>query len=182
MVVRQPSGQPGDRLARPSQRFAEGCHCNRATLELMDACGFPQHAHPAAWRAMPPIIRSLVAWQQLPPALKESNRRFADSIASKVERMGGRIVPLDPGRADRALALAPQTLEELARTEHDRWVRDLEREGWRPTRGAKDPEAKLHPLLVPWEQLPEDEREKHREPVRALPALLRDAGFAIVDC
>jgi ubiquinone/menaquinone biosynthesis C-methylase UbiE len=49
-----------DRLARPWQRFAEGCHCNRATLELIDASGFRRHAHPAAWRAMPPIIRPLV--------------------------------------------------------------------------------------------------------------------------
>jgi ubiquinone/menaquinone biosynthesis C-methylase UbiE len=48
-----------DRLARPWQRFAEGCRCNRATLELMDACGFRIDAHPAAWRAMPPIIRPL---------------------------------------------------------------------------------------------------------------------------
>ena len=49
-----------DRLARPWRRFAEGCHCNRATLELIDACGFRQQAHPAAWRAMPPIVRPLV--------------------------------------------------------------------------------------------------------------------------
>jgi SAM-dependent methyltransferase len=49
-----------DRLARPWQRFAEGCRCNRATLELMDACGFELEARPAAWRAMPPIIRPLV--------------------------------------------------------------------------------------------------------------------------
>lgn len=48
-----------DRLARPWQRFAEGCRCNRATLELMDACGFRLDAHPGAWRAMPPIIRPL---------------------------------------------------------------------------------------------------------------------------
>jgi ubiquinone/menaquinone biosynthesis C-methylase UbiE len=48
-----------DRLARPWQRFAEGCRCNRATLELMDACGFRLDAHPAPWRAMPPIIRPL---------------------------------------------------------------------------------------------------------------------------
>jgi ubiquinone/menaquinone biosynthesis C-methylase UbiE len=48
-----------DRLARPWQRFAEGCRCNRATLELMNACGFRLEAHPAAWRAMPPIIRPL---------------------------------------------------------------------------------------------------------------------------
>jgi ubiquinone/menaquinone biosynthesis C-methylase UbiE len=49
-----------DRLAKPWQRFAEGCRCNRATLELMDACGFRLDMHPAAWRAMPPIIRPLV--------------------------------------------------------------------------------------------------------------------------
>jgi SAM-dependent methyltransferase len=49
-----------DRLAGPWQRFAEGCRCNRATLELMDACGFRHEAQPAPWRAMPPIIRPLV--------------------------------------------------------------------------------------------------------------------------
>ena len=49
-----------DRLARPWQRFAEGCRCNRATLELMDACGFRVDASTAAWKAMPPIIRPLV--------------------------------------------------------------------------------------------------------------------------
>ncbi len=49
-----------DRLARPWQRFAAGRRCNRVTLELMDVCGFRLDAHPAAWRAMPPIIRPLV--------------------------------------------------------------------------------------------------------------------------
>jgi hypothetical protein len=49
-----------DRLAGPWQRFAEGCRCNRATLELMDACGFRLEARPAAWLAMPPIIRPLI--------------------------------------------------------------------------------------------------------------------------
>jgi ubiquinone/menaquinone biosynthesis C-methylase UbiE len=48
-----------DRLARPWQRLAEGCRCNRATLELIEACGFRVDAHPAAWGAMPPIVRPL---------------------------------------------------------------------------------------------------------------------------
>jgi SAM-dependent methyltransferase len=48
-----------DRLARPWQRFAEGCHCNRATLELMDACGFRVDARRDAWRAVPAIVRPL---------------------------------------------------------------------------------------------------------------------------
>ena len=48
-----------DRLARPWRLVAEGCRCNRATIELMNACGFRVDAHPAEWRAMPPIIRPL---------------------------------------------------------------------------------------------------------------------------
>jgi ubiquinone/menaquinone biosynthesis C-methylase UbiE len=48
-----------DLLATPWQRFAEGCRCNRATLELIDACGFRLDAHRAAWRRMPSIIHPL---------------------------------------------------------------------------------------------------------------------------
>jgi SAM-dependent methyltransferase len=48
-----------DRLVRPWQRFAQGCRCNRATLELMKSWGFQVEARPAAWRGMPPIVRPL---------------------------------------------------------------------------------------------------------------------------
>jgi ubiquinone/menaquinone biosynthesis C-methylase UbiE len=55
-----------DRLARPWQRFAEGCRCNRATVELIDASGFRADAQPAAWRAMPPILRPLAIGRATP--------------------------------------------------------------------------------------------------------------------
>jgi SAM-dependent methyltransferase len=51
-----------DRLERPWRRFAEGCHCNRATVELIRASGLElEDVRPARWRAMPPIVRPLVA-------------------------------------------------------------------------------------------------------------------------
>jgi SAM-dependent methyltransferase len=51
-----------DRLEKPWRRFAEGCRCNRATVELIDAAGFSvQHRTDGAWRAMPAIVRPLVA-------------------------------------------------------------------------------------------------------------------------
>jgi hypothetical protein len=53
------------------------------------------------------------------------------------------------------------------------------RDGWRTTSGAKDPEAKLHPLLVPWDDLSEDDRDRDRDPVREIPAMLAHAGFRI---
>jgi SAM-dependent methyltransferase len=50
-----------DRLERPWQRFAEGCRCNRATAQLMEARGLQLDMHKASWRVMPPIVRPLVA-------------------------------------------------------------------------------------------------------------------------
>ncbi|MFJ8602407.1 class I SAM-dependent methyltransferase [Streptomyces shenzhenensis] len=50
-----------DRLAGPWRRFAEGCHCNRATDELIRACGLElEYAVEASWRGMPPIVRPLI--------------------------------------------------------------------------------------------------------------------------
>jgi ubiquinone/menaquinone biosynthesis C-methylase UbiE len=51
-----------DRLADPWRRFARGCRCNRATAELIATCGLAlDDVHEGSWRAMPPIVRPLVA-------------------------------------------------------------------------------------------------------------------------
>jgi SAM-dependent methyltransferase len=50
------------RLAEPWHRFARGCHCNRATTQLIAASdGLTlDHTKEASWRGMPPIVRPLV--------------------------------------------------------------------------------------------------------------------------
>src|SRR4051812_13960713 len=51
-----------DRLERPWHGFARGCRCNRATAQLLLACGFEvDPVRDAVWRAMPPIVRPLIA-------------------------------------------------------------------------------------------------------------------------
>jgi SAM-dependent methyltransferase len=51
-----------DRLAHPWSRFARGCRCNQSTAELFDTCGLSlSDVHAGAWRAMPPIVRPLIA-------------------------------------------------------------------------------------------------------------------------
>jgi ubiquinone/menaquinone biosynthesis C-methylase UbiE len=51
-----------DRLAGAWRGFARGCRCNRATGELIASCGFAlDDVHKATWRAMPPIVRPLLA-------------------------------------------------------------------------------------------------------------------------
>ena len=50
-----------DYLFQPWYRFAGGCCCNRATVELMRACGFAVAADDVVWRGMPAIVHPLVA-------------------------------------------------------------------------------------------------------------------------
>lgn len=123
---------------------------------------------------------SLVSWEQLPDSLKESNRSFADGVGVKLRELGAEVIAAEVGGRTAPAAALPQTVvEQLAETEHDRWMTALLAQGWRPTEGAKDAVRKLHPLLVGWEDLPDVEREKDRDPIRALPELLDAAGYAL---
>ena len=51
-----------DRLAEPWRHFARGCRCNQATEPLITRCGLAvDDLYIASWRAMPPIVRPLIA-------------------------------------------------------------------------------------------------------------------------
>ena len=51
-----------DRLSEPWRRVARGCRCNRATSELMVTGGLTlRDMSEGSWRAMPPIVRPLIA-------------------------------------------------------------------------------------------------------------------------
>jgi hypothetical protein len=130
--------------------------------------------------ARPETNRALVPWSQLPDALKESNRRFAEGIGEKLEAVGCALVPAPLASEAELLSFSDAEVDRLARLEHERWARDLRRDGWQPTTGPRDPERKLHPLLsVSWGGLSEADRDKDRAAVRGLPAMLAAAGFAI---
>jgi hypothetical protein len=122
---------------------------------------------------------SIVPWLDLDESLRESNRLFADSIGAKLEAARCVVVPsplADPNEPP--FVFSDDEVEELARAEHDRWCSDLRRHGWR-WGPAKDATRRLHPNLVPWSELSEDDRDKDREPIRALPRMLARVGFAI---
>ena len=70
-------------------------------------------------------------------------------------------------------------MEQLARSEHDRWAGDLVRKGWRWGPSPKDPENLTHPLLVDWDELAEEEREKDRDSIRSIPTMLALVGLEL---
>jgi hypothetical protein len=121
---------------------------------------------------------SCVPWDRLDESLKESNRLFADSIGRKLAAAGCVLVPVPLADPEPSFGFSDDEVEELARAEHERWCDDLMGEGWRYG-PVKDSERRVHPSLVPWSELSEEERDKDREPVRELPRMLALVGFDI---
>jgi hypothetical protein len=65
-----------------------------------------------------------------------------------------------------------ELVETLAQNNHDHWARRRIDEGWRYG-VSRDDSEKHHPDLVPYEQLPESEREYDRKTVvEALKAII----------
>jgi RyR domain len=67
----------------------------------------------------------------------------------------------------------------LAKAEHEGWMRALLDDGWTYA-PETDRAKKQHKLLVPWDELPEEEKEKDRDLVRGIPTILARAGYTVV--
>lgn len=125
--------------------------------------------------------RSLVEWDALPESLRQSNRRAVDGIGPKLNEIGAVVTPAPLIRAEQGaqFGFTDDEINRLAILEHERWSRDLRDEGWRHRAGSKDSRRKLHPSLVPWHDLSEQEKAKDRDAVLAIPRVLSRAGYAI---
>ena len=119
----------------------------------------------------------LVPWDQLPEGVKDSNRRYADDITSKLQAVGYYLAPLRDWDAFE-FKFTAQEVENMAKMEHERWCQARSLAGWSHAE-KKDEERKLHPSLIPWEKLPEEEKEKNRDFIRDLPGILAKAGFQV---
>ena len=69
----------------------------------------------------------------------------------------------------------------LAKKEHERWLRSKLKTGWRYG-DPRDDDRRLHPSVRPWEELPEDEKDKDRKTVEKLPEIVAAAGMTLARC
>ncbi len=121
---------------------------------------------------------SLVPWEKLPESLKESNRRQVDYLGVKLKQIDYYIIPMTALNTE-LIEFTPEEVELMSKMEHDHWMEERLRTGWKYAPGPKDNEKKTHPSLISWEKLSEPEREKDRNTVREIPAFLEKAGFQI---
>ena len=121
---------------------------------------------------------SLVPWERLTPDLRESNRLWADGLAAHLSYLRLAVTPAPLMSPDEpVLEFADDEVECLAPLEHQRWVYAMKRIGYRHgvTRTSR-----THPMIdVPFDQLPEANKDKDRAHVRAIPSILAKAGFRI---
>lgn len=115
-------------------------------------------------------------WAGLDDDLKEANRAQARDIAAKVASVGARVVAA--GEAVPPFVFTDAEVERLAREEHSRWSAQRIAAGWRHGR-TRDHRRRTHPMLRPWDALPEAEKEKDRDAVRSIPAVLARVGLMV---
>jgi hypothetical protein len=119
---------------------------------------------------------TLVPWDEMTDADRDGNRFLADHAGIKLRDIG-----CTPTRAAAggSLQFTPEELEQLARTEHERWsaVRLLAGYRYGPVR---DDKLKLHPDLVPFDELSRPKQDLDRIAVRATDAYLARAGIGVM--
>lgn len=121
---------------------------------------------------------SLKPYTKLPENEKESNRNNVKDIPNKLAIVGYAMIPArgseTPGKFQN------DDIEKLAIMEHERWMQEKLDAGWQYAK-MTDKAKKFHRCLVPWEDLPEDEKEKDRVLVKGIPTILAKAGYIMIN-
>ena len=118
-----------------------------------------------------------VSWEELGEEIRESNRGQARHIPEKLKTIGCGLWPGKQGEIS-LLKFKDDEIEILSRLEHERWMKEKKEAGW--TFGTpRNDSKKIHPDLIDWNNLSEEERGKDRDAVREIPQRLANVGFEI---
>jgi len=108
-------------------------------------------------------------WDDLTEEQKDANRFAADHLKIKVRSLG--FDPASPRLAGEWAKLDDTQIEILSRMEHERWSAPLWLSGW--TKGThRDELNRLHPDLIPYDDLSEGTKGYDRDQVRAVASYL----------
>jgi hypothetical protein len=134
------------------------------------------------WKMQPQFDKS---YEDLAPIDKEDNRAAARRIPEILALAGMGIAgEKEPASSEEPSGAAIRAhlehhLERLAEAEHDGWMEQRLKNGWRYGE-PRDDANKIHPLLIPYARLPEKEKNKDRNSVRHFPDMVAKAGYRIV--
>ena len=111
-------------------------------------------------------------WDKLNESLKKSNYQQALDIIYKLRRID--MMPFVEEHKE-LVKFTNEEIEIMAEMEHEQWNEERFDEGWKL--GPRDPENKISPYLVHWNDLPDNIKEYDRDAVKNIPELLASVGF-----
>ncbi len=117
---------------------------------------------------------SLVGWRESTEDIKDFNRWQADHLSVKLRAFG--YDKDGPASLDKVTKDA-DLLGKLSEMEHRRWMAALLMDGWRYAPGKKDQFRKTHPCLVPYDDLPIEEKSKDDSMIHNIRKLVSSPGW-----
>ncbi len=130
------------------------------------------------------VLKSLkdISWQDassydISDELHQIGWQDAYEITEELRQIRCRLFKVEK-REPILFSLTDSDLELLAKLEHERWKTKMLQEGWRVD-AEKDHVERTSPYLVPWEKLPDSEKEKNRDMVRGIPKILAKNNLEI---
>jgi len=128
-----------------------------------------------------PRTTTRLPWAELDEPNRRVNIHQLRSILTQVAALGRQWVPVRHVPPGSFIELSETELEQIAMAAHTRWYRQRLAQGWSaapPVRGgAARAASRTNKLLVPWAELPADERAGDKERARTQVAQLADIGF-----
>jgi hypothetical protein len=121
---------------------------------------------------------NLVPWKDLSHENHESNRRQAKNFTDYLDMTGYSLEPLSDWK-EPLVWFTEKEVEILAVEEHKRWMQ-MKRDLGYTCGSEKSEEKKTHHCILEWAKLPEGERVKDRDAVRAIPRLFAEIGQRVV--
>lgn len=125
----------------------------------------------------PENMRITNMWEQLSIDEKRTNLNQADRIFLLLNSIG-RTFTYSQCSDEEVVAFTEDEIETMAKLEHSLWCKEKTENGWRYS-DVRDTQLKTHPVLIPWDKLPDHEKAKNRKTVIELPNLLATVGFQI---
>jgi len=119
---------------------------------------------------------TMVPWDELRDDIKNSKRHqgvYASKILNECGygiRSGKRVMK-DPGFTD-------EEIEKMAKIEHGRWIIERLKSGWKYGTN-RDPERKISPYFIPFNELSDEVKEYDRVIIRRFPKLFKKLGMEI---
>ena len=124
-------------------------------------------------------------YDKLPSDIKDDNAAAARRITKVLSLISMQVVKQPEVKAKEAENIAgviEANLELLAKAEHNGWMEQKLKNGWRPTNQGeeRDDMQKIHNCMVPYSELCGKDKDKDRDSVRNYPEIVARAGYIIV--